>query len=192
MSTATNQYGSSGYPPGMSSTEEGENDDRSIASQMLVRKLHKQALQRLGIPEGRQKIDILQLNLLLDVKLALDAQHKRKIMETPRGIVETITLNLVDGNRLTHIDFEQEENTANVPTTNNVNEPQARLYEIHVYNDGPGEIAYSLNKSKSQLDADVGLLNGENKGFKFDIPTVKTLNIVATNGNAKVRIITLI
>ena len=192
MSTATNQMGGAAYPPGMSSTEEGENDDRTIASQMEIRKLHKQMLQRMGIPEGRQKIDILQLNLLLDIKLSLDEQLKRTRMETPLGIVKTITLNLVGGNKLTHIDFEESENTSDVPNNNIVNEPQAKLYEIHVYNDGPGAVAYGLNNTKSQFEAQVGLLNGENKGFTFKVPTVKTLNVLATSGNAKVRIITLI
>ena len=146
----------------------------------------------MGIPEGRQKIDILQLNLLLDIKLSLDEQNKRTRMETPLGIVKTITLNLVGGNKLTHIDFEESENTSDVPNNNIVNEPQAKLYEIHVYNDGPGAVAYGLNNTKSQFEAQVGLLNGENKGFTFKVPTVKTLNVLATAGNAKVRIITLI
>ncbi len=192
MSSANNQMGGAAYPPRMSSTEEGENDDRSIASQMEIRKLHQKMLQRMGIPEGRQKIDILQLNLLLDIKLRLDAQENRAKRQTPLGIIKTITLNLVKGNPLTHIDFEESENTSGVPANDIVNEPQARLFEIHVYNDGAGSIAYGTNNSKSQFEAQVGLLNGENKSFKFNEPTVKTLNIVAVSASAKVRIITLV
>jgi len=193
VSSVKNQFGGAKYPRGMSSTEEGENDDRTTASVELLRKQHRKMLAKLGMPEGRIQKDIAMLNYLIDIKFATEEINNRARIQTPLGMVKTITLNLVGGNPLTHIDFEQSENTSGVPANNVVNEPQAKLFEIHVYNDGPGAIAYGLNESKSQFEAQVGLLNGENKGFKFLDPTVKTLNILATPGNnAKARIITLI
>ena len=193
MSSVNNQRGGAKYPHGMSSTEEGENDDRTTASVELLRKQHRKMLARLGMPEGRIQKDIAMLNYLIDIKFATEEINNRARIQTPLGMVKTITLNLVGGNPLTHIDFEQSENTSGLPANNVVNEPQAKLFEIHVYNDGPGAIAYGLNEAKNQFEAQVGLLNGENKGFKFLDPTVRTLNILAIPGNnAKARIITLI
>jgi hypothetical protein len=192
MSSVNQQYGGSKYPHLASSTEEGESDDRQIASVGEIRKQHQRELAELGMPTGSMKKDMLMLKYLLDIRIQLFKLNKRIDVGTPMGKVKTITLNLIGGSRLTHIDFEESENSSGVPAGNVVNEPQAKLFEIHVYNDGPGQVAYGLNESKSQFEAQVGLLNGENKGFTFEIPTVKTLNILSTNGNSKVRIITLV
>ena len=193
MSSVNNVRGGAKYPDGASSTEEGESDDRQIASLGEIRRQHQKTLAKLGMPEGHMKKDMLMLTYLLDIRLEMFKLNKRFEVETPVGIVRAITLNLVGGNPLTHIDFEESENTNGVPANNYVNEPQAKLFEITVYNDGPGAIAYGLNESKSQFEAQVGLLSGESKGFKFKTPTVKTLNVLSLpGGNSKVRIITLV
>ena len=77
MSSVNNVIGGAKYPPRMSSTEEGEFDDRTTASEELIRKMHKRVLERLNIPEGRQRIDILQLNLMLDIKMLLEKLASR-------------------------------------------------------------------------------------------------------------------
>lgn len=110
--------------------------------------------------------------------------------QIPRGQVYSYTFNFVKGNQITHIDFINPEYSKNIPSGSNIVVPQVPLFQIMVFNDGPGTIAYATNLDLSDTTTSVTLNPGESSPqFVFGFGVINTLNIISSNPPATVRIV---
>lgn len=117
------------------------------------------------------------------------AEEKQKI---PRGQVYSFTLTFTSGSKVTHLDFLDPVNIKDLPANAIINVPQSGFYQIHVYNDGTGDISFATNLDLSDAATIVTLKSGEDVGFEYQYPVVETLNIVSPNPPATVRIVGVI
>ena len=179
------------YPPGASAEERsGPSASTVQVHHDKLRKLHQLYGQKL--PDIKEPPAVTLQNTMVELLRSLKRVERLEMAKIPLGRTYTYNLTLQSTQRILHIDFTDGALIKNLPAGMIINCPGRKLFSISITNDGSGEVSFSINLKDSEHEAVVNLKNGETKEFSFPVALVETLNIMATSGNANVRIITMV
>ena len=181
------------YPKGASSIESDKGVKAGTTVQIRKEKdlnLHKLYGQKL--PSVNEPATVTLLNTLTELLRSTKRLERIEMAKIPLGQTFTFNIQLVSTGKLLHIDFEDPTGNTGVPNNTIINAPQRKLFQLHVFNDGSGEVGVSINLKASEDEARMNLKNGESKSFEFPVALIQTVNLVATTGTANIRMIAVI
>jgi len=150
-----------------------------------------------GMDEGKKRIaaDILMAAQMDDQSQSLKQMLKLMKMQISRGETRPMDIYFTGGKKMIQIDF-LKGNESIIPAehlTNpswvNFNVPNSLLFQLSIYNDGPGTIKFAVNREKNSTECDCTLVPPSTYEIKSIIPNIRMFNVRAVDKDALVRLV---
>jgi hypothetical protein len=153
--------------------------------------------EKKSMDEGKKRVDAGILTAVIQDEQLKELRTIRKHMQMQisKGQTKPMNLYIVGGAGFIHLDFLKTEFT-NIPMAHmtnpnwtQVNLPQSLLFDLNLINNGPGRVAFATNVETNSTQCDTPLPAGRSINLKNIYPTIRSLNIIAPDGDASVTLI---
>jgi len=114
------------------------------------------------------------------------------VSQNPKGQTFPMSISLTAANGLIQVNFKDPEQSQDIPAGTSIIYPQELLYQLIIVNIGPNDIRFSTNVTSNSSEASTPLVARSQMDLKFEIPTIKTVNLLCPSGSANLTLIGII